>query len=142
MRLQRKVFVTIGLAGIGAAVGTIAGVAFAGIAFATSSHRSAELAAEVFKLGTQSGAFCGAVLGPLTAFTILRRVPLGRFLWHGALGASLGAIAGIVAQRLDSAPGHSLALILAMSVGGFGLAATHLWWCFRERTARLVGASG
>lgn len=142
MKLQRKFFVTAGLAGIGAAVGSIAGIAFTGVVFATSPQHSTQFAAELLRLGTQSGAVLGALLGPPTALTLLRRVPLSRLLLHGAVGASLGAIAGVAAGRLDSSPGYSLTLTLAMSVAGFGLAAGQLWWRYRERAARMVGAAG
>jgi hypothetical protein len=65
------------------------------------------------------GAALGAVLGPLSAWLLMRHVPIGLALAGTALGTLAGAVIGIFVNGLGGA--------LMFGLGGFAVAALALW---------------
>ena len=80
---------------------------------------------ELYGIAAIIGGICGLLVGPLAAFGLLRRVPLGRLFVGTALGATLGGILGIALPM-----GFGLGF-LWVAVGGFSVAVTHLAWRYR-----------
>jgi hypothetical protein len=97
-RMGRIVGVTLGLA----ATGAVAGAGLGGLVMATTVlvawhfPESLNLVVPGFLSGAVAGAKVGAVLAPAAAWALLRWVPLGRAIGETAIGAFLGAIAGVV----------------------------------------------
>lgn len=86
---------TLLLAGVGAAVGGIIGTALLALlpvlVFRPPSHPAFDL---LFSLawGGGFGAAVGAIVAPLSGWTLLRHVPLGRAIAATAVGTFLGAL--------------------------------------------------
>ena len=100
MRLGRVAAVTVRIAAIGAVIGGALGAGLLAVwALRLGVHGEDFLEGALFGAGV--GAGLGYVLAPITAWTVLRRVPLGRALAHTAIGTTVGAAVGLVtASRL------------------------------------------
>ena len=98
-RARRILLVTAGLSLAGAVLGALAAVVattfvLAGIRM--TNHLSGVVTFDPFLVTGVEGALCGAILGPITAWVALRRVPLGRALLMATLGTTVGALIGYV----------------------------------------------
>ena len=93
-RIRRIAAVTAGLAAAGAVVGALVGVGIGmlGVVIAGSSAADAEF----FTFAALFSAAVGAVLGPATAWLLLRHVPFGRAIGATALGTLAGALVGMM----------------------------------------------
>jgi hypothetical protein len=93
-RVRRIAAVTAGLAAAGAAAGALVGVGIGllGVLIAGSSAADAEF----FTFAALFSAAVGAVLGPATAWLLMRHVPFGRAIGATALGTVAGALVGMM----------------------------------------------
>jgi hypothetical protein len=83
--------------------------------------------------GAMVGAALGAVLGPISAWLLMRHVPIGLALAGTALGTLIGAVIGIFVNELGGA--------LAFGLGGFAVAAIALW-LMTPRGSRAAAPTG
>jgi hypothetical protein len=119
MQLKRIAAVTAGLAIAGALVGAICGaVMMLAFILIEESGMLRDLL-PLLAWGAMVGAALGAVLGPLSAWLLMRHVPIGLALAGTALGTLVGAVIGIFVSGLDGA--------LMFGLGGFAVAALVLW---------------
>lgn len=121
MQLKRVAAVTAALAVAGALVGAVCGAVMM-LAFILVEGTGGDPAHEFFALvawGAMVGAALGAVLGPLSAWLLMRHVPIGLAIGGTALGTLAGAVIGIFVSGLGGA--------LAFGLGGFAVAAIALW---------------
>jgi len=88
---------------------------------------------ELIYLGAMFGGVMGAVLAPIAAWSLMRRVPIWRAITDTAIGTVIGAVVGLVFQpRFDTA---WLSPPL-LGICGFALAAIRLRFANRaERSA-------
>src|ERR1700712_5083185 len=112
MRLQHRISLALMVTSIGSVCGAAAGAAIATTILTVSRHPSLQLASELYAVGLQSGALLGAVLGPLSAFTILRRVPLGRLFWFTALSTVAGGLAAFTLESVVAGRHHNIPLLI------------------------------
>ncbi|MET0398629.1 MAG: hypothetical protein ABW277_17705 [Longimicrobiaceae bacterium] len=120
MRIVRIAAVTAGLVAAGALVGALVGVlAFTVwmLPLADLPRPYRELAAALPFVGMY-GAAMGAVLGPVAAWLLMRRVPLWKAIGGTALGTLAGSLLGLVG---DGEMGFAGAFL------GFGAAAFLMW---------------
>lgn len=91
MRWMRITLVTMGLAAAGAVFGTLAGmvVLFAWLAILGGLGPVLNIPFFMAQIALVYGGGLGAVLGPLAAWTLMRRVPL----WLAVGGTTLGTLA-------------------------------------------------
>lgn len=122
----RVVVVTLGLIGLGAVAGGVAGALGVAVWLGITEGLWAAFDTAAWTVAGVVGAACGAVLLPLAGFTVLRYVPLGRVLSHTVLATALGGIVGI--QFLGE-------WWLAGPLAGFGIAAGRLWLLARRARA-------
>jgi len=127
--------VTLVLGGLGAIAGALGGVLivslFTFVSFLNPASRPLINADDLWfftYIATLIGTSAGVILGPLFAWTLLRRAPLWRAIGETALAASLGAWLGIFLPVIPQAP---FTLAVACAVG----AAIRL-----RRAVRLRGA--
>lgn len=133
MRLGRAAVITLSIAAVGALMGGVIGAALVaawGLVLGVGGRSVAEGAA----VGSANGAALGAVIAPITAWTLMRRVPLGRALAQTAIGTTLGAAIGLAvgsffALKLRSLPGAFLGALI-------GFVATALRLRFATRPSR------
>ena len=92
-RLGRIVGVTLGLTVAGAAFGALAGVVATEIVFAVAGLDLLE-GSWILVIPGFIGAILGGILAPLTAWCLLRRVPLGRMFRALTAGTIIGALFG------------------------------------------------
>lgn len=131
MNLPRRLQVLGGVVVASAAAGATAGLLLAGLMLATKmGHARPSLAWELIKLGSQTGAVFGGILGPPAMFGLLRRVPLGRLALSTFLGTAYGGALGFSVSMAFAQPRPTILLTLLGSVAGFGLAVMHV----RSRT--------
>ena len=133
MRLGRAATITLSIAAIGAIIGAALGAGLLAVwvlrlGVQGSGFLNASLA------GAANGALLGAVLAPITAWTFLRRVPLGRALLQTAIGTTLGAAVGLIAGSIRLPVIQTLPVGLIGALVGFLAAAIRLR--FATRTAR------
>ena len=133
MRLGRAATITLSIAAIGAIIGAALGAGLLAVwvlrlGVQGSGFLNASLA------GAANGALLGAVLAPITAWTFLRRVPLGRALLQTAIGTTLGAAVGLIAGSVRLPVIQTLPVGLIGALVGFLAAAIRLR--FATRTAR------
>ena len=135
MQFKRVAAVTAGLAVAGAMVGALCG-AIMMLAFILVEGTGGDPIHEFVALmawGGMVGAALGAVLGPLSAWLLMRHVPLGLAIGGTALGTLIGAIIGIFVNELGGA--------LAFGLGGFAVSAIALW-LMTPRASRVAGPRG
>ena len=82
------------------------------------------------------GGLCGLLIGPLAAFGLLRRVPLGRLFGETILGTFLGSVLAVVLRP------HVPFGILWFAVGGLVVAVAHLTWRYRSTSRHADRALG
>src|SRR5262249_49334024 len=137
MAASRIIAVTVGLMLAGAALGALCGVATVApvIAGAATNARSWNDWSGILLMTATAGAFggvIGTVLGPILAWTLLRRVPLGRVFRTAVRGTLAGSFAGCTVMVNPLIPGPG-SVILG---GVVGLIASCL--VLRHRAARHV----
>jgi hypothetical protein len=134
MAAGRVATITLSIAAIGAVIGGVLGAALLAVwGLRLGVQGSAFVARAGFGAGV--GAGLGAVLAPITAWAFLRRVPLGRALVQTSLGTTLGAAVGLVVGTFGLAPRTSLPAGLVGALLGFLVAAIHLRFSKRTRSA-------
>jgi hypothetical protein len=121
--LLRIAVITLGLAAVGVVVGGAVGMVMMA-AWMASEGPAAMFRLETLLYGGIFGAVVGGVLGPLSAWLLMRRVPL----WLAIGGTGAGTIAGAVLGLALGGVGASFYAALL----GFGAAALAL----RLRTSR------
>ncbi|HZK77663.1 MAG TPA: hypothetical protein VFC35_02060, partial [Gemmatimonadaceae bacterium] len=85
----------LGLGIAGALIGAVVGVfAMAGLGLVRKGPGGVLDASVLFPAAAIFGSVAGAILGPLTAWLLLRRVPLWRAIAHTTAGTSIGILAG------------------------------------------------
>jgi hypothetical protein len=115
--------VTVGLAAVGAGVGSVLGGFLAAMLAARMGGFGRMGGFQVLLAGASFGATAGVVLAPLAAWTLMRRVPIWRAIAETALGTVVGAGIGLlIAPNVDSVLSSPLVLGLA----GFALASLRL----------------
>jgi hypothetical protein len=131
MQLKRVAAVTVGLGIAGALMGALCGAVMmlayilmegVGALIAvegTGGHSVGGFVGHMVLEGMLFGAALGAVLGPLSAWLLMRHVPIGLALGGTALGTLVGAVIGIIMSGLEGA--------LVFGLGGFAVAALALW---------------
>ena len=127
-RTHRIVAVTAGLALTGVVVGAaLGGLILTGFALTMDAHPTAGPIAFLFQIGATFGAGVGVVFAPLAAWTVLRRIPLGRAIAEAAIGTALGAVVG-----------GSIAFVgpIFGGIGGFVLGVLRLRMIIQPRIAR------
>jgi len=128
-RLGRIVVVTIGLVGAGIVSGALAGgTAFALVVVLADGRISIEL----FEIGAIFGAPLGAIIAPLLAWLLLRRVPLGRMFLVCSVGTAIG---GVVGWFATGAGGDIILNPIGGALIGCVIAAIALWQRARVRLA-------
>jgi hypothetical protein len=100
MSARRILVVTLILALVGALWGAVLGALIGFAMGVVRLGQSVEGAALTMVTTAGGGAALGAVLAPLTAWLLLRYVPLGRALGYTTLGTTVGAAAGLAAAGL------------------------------------------
>lgn len=126
-RTGRILAVTAGLALTGVVVGAVLGaLLFTGFVLAADPHPTAAVDSFVLEIGAIFGAGVGVVFAPIAAWTLLRRIPLGRAIAEAAIGTVLGAVAG-----------GSIALVgpIYGGIGGFALGVLRLRVIVQPRLA-------
>lgn len=109
---RRVAGVTMALAGTGAVLGAGFSAAAIGVVGAVLRATGGALPGSVPLVAAVGGGI-GAVLTPLTAFSLLRRVALGKALLGTILGMALGTSAGFAAS------GGRLLIAVAAGAGAF-----------------------
>ena len=139
MGLIRRLQVVAGVVVASAAAGATAGLLVAGLVVATKlGHPRPFVIWELVKLGSQSGAAFGVLVGPPTIVGLLRRVPLHRLSTETFVSTVYGGALGFALSMAFQQPRPLVQLVLMGSIAGFGLAALRLWGRFRgvrDRTA-------
>lgn len=124
---RRVAGVTLALASTGAVLGAGFSAAVMGLAGLGAGLVGGPVAIAPLPVIAGLGAVLGAILTPLTAFSLLRRVALGRALLGTMLGMAIGTSIGFVAS------GGQWLVAAASGVGAFLVTAFLL---------RIVGGSG
>lgn len=114
----RVLGVTAGLAVAGAVAGAaVADVVLAGALLVTQGPLAVVREPLGYLVGAAVGAACGILCGPIAAWTLLRRVPLGRAILEPSIGAAIGGALGLFFARpggiLSPLGGAVLGLILS-----------------------------
>ena len=132
MRFGRIAAVTVSIAAIGAVIGGALGAALLAV-WALRLGVSGRDFVDGALFGAGTGAALGAVLAPITAWTFLRRIPLGRALAHTAIGTTVGAAAGLVIGAIGLPALTSLPAGLVGALIGFLAAAVRLRFMTRAK---------
>lgn len=123
-RTGRILAVTATLAGIGAAVGALLGmVAIAFVGFLREGPTGALESQKLFPVAAFMGGSVGVLLGPLSAWTLMRHVPIWKAIVGTAVGTAMGFVVGSWLGRVFHV---TLDWALYGSVLGFLLAAVIL----------------
>ena len=137
MNLTRRGQIVAGVVVASAATGAAAGLIVAGLMLTTNlGHARPSLVWELVKLGSQSGAAVGALLGPPIILSVLRRVPIRRMGRDFLMATTYGGALGVASSMAFPQPRPVVSLVVAGSVAGLGIAALRLWAKFhgvRER---------
>jgi hypothetical protein len=121
--MRRVLIVILGLAATGSVVGAVLGALSLWVATAIFGVGPSLGTAELLAAGARAGALTGALLAPISAWSLMRFVPLWRAIGEPALGTALGAIAGALAASLM---GGGLAWTILGAPIGFLVAAVRL----------------
>jgi hypothetical protein len=125
----RVVGVTAGLAVASAVAGSVVADVVLGAALVVSQGPVAALRDPfVYMVGGAVGAACGLVCGPIAAWTMLRKVPIGRAILEPSIAAAIGGALGLFFAR----PGGIFAPI-GGAIAGLLLAAIRLRYVYRNR---------
>ncbi len=128
MQIERFAKITAGLAAAGAAAGSVVGFGLV-MCVLVLSLASGTLPESLFNVLlafvfiTAGGAAAGAILGPPTAWLLLRHVPLGKAVGGTALGALLATVAGAALGLLTGSGDNGL---LFYPLLGFGASSVYL----------------
>jgi hypothetical protein len=115
--------VTVGLAAVGAGVGSVLGAFLVAMLAARMGSFGRIGAVRVLLAGVSFGATAGAVLAPLAAWTLMRRVPIWRAITETALGTVVGTGIGLlIAPNSDGL----LSVPLVLGLAGFAIASLRL----------------
>ena len=131
MRFGRVIAVTLSIALVGAVIGGVVGL----IVFLVWGFPLLAGSRTLPVDGAAYGAMLGSVLAPITAWTFLRRVPIGKALMHATIGTTIGTVLGLI---LDRTGVTSIAFFPAGLVGalvGFLAAAIRLRFVTRTPAA-------
>jgi hypothetical protein len=121
-RAERIVTLTLGLSAAGAIVGASAGALALLLALMLSGMPVAISDLFVFAIPASVGAFLGALLTPIAAWMLLRRVPLGRAFMGLAAGTIVGGVlAWFSLSSWDSIEGAVLGAVVGFVVAAVGL---------------------
>jgi hypothetical protein len=132
MNLIRRVQILAGVAVASAAAGAAAGLVVAGLMLTTNlGHARPSLIWELIKLGSQTGAGVGVLLGPPIILSMLRRVPLRRVGTDFLAATTYGGTLGLALSMAFPQPRPVVSLVVAGSVAGLGIAAFRLRAKFR-----------
>ena len=140
MSIRRRILVVAGVVAASSAAGATAGVLVAASSLLTGlSHVNPAWLWETVKLGCQTGAAFGVLLGPPITFGLLRRIPIGRLASETFASIVYGGLIGSVASLAFAQPRPTVPLMLAGSCIGFGFAALRLWAKARNSTYSTQG---
>jgi hypothetical protein len=140
MNITRRLQILAGVVATCTAAGAGAGLLVAGVMLAMRlGHIHPALIWDLARLGTQTGAAFGAILGPPVVLGLLRRVPLHRVATEIFLGATYGGVCGLALSVGIAEPRPAIPLILTGAIAGFGVAAGRLW--ARHRAPRAANAA-
>ena len=115
--------VTVALAAVGAGVGSVLGTFLVAMLAAREGGFGLIGPIQVLLVGASFGASVGAVLAPLAAWTLMRRVPIWRAVAETAVGTVVGTGIGLLIGPNADSP-FSLPLVLGLA--GFALASLRL----------------
>jgi uncharacterized membrane protein len=128
--VRRILIVILGLAITGAVVGSVLGILSLWAASAIlNGLPNAGAIPDIASNGAKAGALVGAVLVPISAWSLMRFAPLWRAIAEPALGTTLGAVIGSLAAAYMKV-GLKWSIIGALA--GFLLAAVHLRIVYRS----------
>jgi hypothetical protein len=131
--VRRILIVTVGLMATGALVGAILGALSLWLATAIRAGVvNVSYPSEILGAGALAGALMGSVLAPITAWSLMRFVPLWRAIGESALATVTGAIVGTLA---GPAIGQGLVSSIVGGLLGFLLAAVHLRIVYGRKSA-------
>jgi hypothetical protein len=122
--MRRILIVLLGLMATGSVIGATLGALALWVAAAILGimpNRPSD--AELLVAGAEAGALTGAILAPISAWSLMRFVPLWRAIGEPALGTTLGAMAGALAA---TAMNGGLAWPILGALIGFLVAAVRL----------------
>ena len=139
LNAPRRLEVAAGVVVAGAAVGTLSGVLMASAMMTTRlGHVTPDFAGELIRLGSQTGAAAGVLIGAPVTFTLLRRAPLSHIATDVFLAATYGGLLGFASSFVFAQPRPTVALVFVGSCAGVVAAAARLWSRFRHVTAEPI----
>ncbi len=134
--VRRILAITTSLSAVGAVVGAVLGMGamtFIGL-IGSNLHVVPGVPASL-PIAAAFGACAGAVLAPIAAWTLMRRVPIWKSIIGTALGTTVGVVAGFFLGR-----GYRLGLEWLLAGGFIGLLVAALALRFRRsKRVALVG---
>lgn len=140
MNLLRRLQVVAGVVVACAALGAVSGVLVASalLLFGIGDIQP-QFLSEVLKLGSQTGASLGIVVGAPVTFALLRRAPLSRIAVDSVVATTYGGLVGFALSLAFAQPRPTVGFMLTGGCVGFGIAAARLWAEFRHaRRAALI----
>jgi hypothetical protein len=133
MIVRRILTVTLGLVATGSAIGAVLGALSLWMATAILGVGPNFSNAELLEAGAKAGSLTGAILAPISAWSLMRFVPLWRAIGQPALGTTLGALAGAMAASVLSS---GLAWPILGGLTGFLVAAVRLRIAYGARSTQ------
>lgn len=128
--ILHRIKIALGVAALGAFAGGIAGGISAAVIAAIVAHETRILLDwSPYLFGAEFGAPLGAILFPLAAWTLMRRVSFGRAAFGTIAGAFIGGFAGY----FITSTANALWFSIAGGVLGVALAATWMWMRSRAK---------
>jgi hypothetical protein len=131
MSVRRYLLVTLGLAGVGAVIGSLAAMVAFFLGELVSGGVDLGIGANGYGFVALVGAVVGAVAAPLFGWFVLRYVPLGRAMLWTAIGTVVG---GAVGWRAGVHP-------IATGLAGFAVASLLARFYSRRRQASAAKSS-